>query len=251
MLVALPPAALLRVRVPRAACSPSLFPLAVCPPGWFGPECQLSCSCGNEGHCHPVTGTCSCPPGWTGYHCQRGTAPVLCHPHPWATLAMLPCLHSHLHAVPLPGKSLCDPFGFFALSVRGWQCHWPLCSCDCPCAQGMLCLLKAALCPCRALGYTPVMFSCRVFAACDLGRWGPDCAHACNCSNSDGSCSAQTGQCLCEAGYTGTRCEQSECCPCPAAFTPTQGLGGSRERHSPSPVPIPGCDADPVPRVAG
>lgn len=49
--------------------------LAVCPPGWYGPACQLSCSCGNEGHCHPVTGTCSCAPGWTGHDCQRGTVP--------------------------------------------------------------------------------------------------------------------------------------------------------------------------------
>lgn len=49
--------------------------LAVCPPGWYGPACQLSCSCGNEGHCHPVTGTCSCAPGWTGHDCQRGRVP--------------------------------------------------------------------------------------------------------------------------------------------------------------------------------
>lgn len=61
-------------------CSGSVSPLAVCPPGWFGPDCQQSCSCGNEGHCHPVTGTCSCAPGWTGYNCQRGIAPAVRYP---------------------------------------------------------------------------------------------------------------------------------------------------------------------------
>lgn len=61
-------------------------------------------------------------------------------------------------------------------------------------------------------------------SACDVGRWGPGCAHTCNCSNSDGSCSAETGQCLCDAGYTGGRCEERECCgAAPLTFNPLRG----------------------------
>lgn len=46
-------------------------------------------------------------------------------------------------------------------------------------------------------------------AACDAGHWGADCVETCDCRNGDGSCDAVTGQCNCEAGYTGTQCHQS------------------------------------------
>ncbi|KAK2508155.1 hypothetical protein MC885_020313 [Smutsia gigantea] len=45
-------------------------------------------------------------------------------------------------------------------------------------------------------------------AACDSGHWGPDCGRPCNCSAGHGSCEATSGLCVCEAGYTGPRCEQ-------------------------------------------
>lgn len=49
-------------------------------------------------------------------------------------------------------------------------------------------------------------------AVCDAGHWGADCAETCDCSNADLSCDAVTGQCSCEAGFTGTHCKQSEIC---------------------------------------
>lgn len=54
------------------------------------------------------------------------------------------------------------------------------------------------------------MSSCPV-AVCDAGHWGADCAQSCDCKNGDGSCDALTGQCNCEAGYTGKHCHQSKC----------------------------------------
>lgn len=45
-------------------------------------------------------------------------------------------------------------------------------------------------------------------AACDARHWGVDCAEKCDCQDDDGSCDAVTGQCNCEAGYTGTQCHE-------------------------------------------
>lgn len=59
-------------------------------------------------------------------------------------------------------------------------------------------------------GNVPDDVKCDVsVAACDAGHWGMDCAETCDCRNGDGSCDAVTGQCNCEAGYTGTQCHQS------------------------------------------
>lgn len=56
---------------------------------------------------------------------------------------------------------------------------------------------------------------CCSVAACDSGRWGPDCSFTCNCSAGHGGCDAVSGLCVCEAGYVGPRCEQRESRPGP------------------------------------
>lgn len=45
---------------------------------------------------------------------------------------------------------------------------------------------------------------------CEPGYWGSNCLNACYCMSSSVSCDPATGQCHCEAGYTGTHCEQSK-----------------------------------------
>lgn len=139
---------------------------AACPAGWFGPGCQMRCSCANDGLCHPVTGRCSCAPGWTGLSCQRGR---------WHTVCGLGAWPGHgAHASAGPGKA------------------------DAGCV-----------------------------AACDGGRWGPDCSHPCTCSPGHGSCDAVSGLCVCEAGYTGPRCEQRESWPT-HSHAPTHGHAYTR-----------------------
>lgn len=60
------------------------------------------------------------------------------------------------------------------------------------------------------LYFSSVCVRCVVcVAACDAGHWGTDCVETCDCRNGDGSCDPVTGQCNCEAGYTGTQCDQS------------------------------------------
>lgn len=43
-----------------------------CPVGRFGANCQLKCSCQNNGSCDKVTGTCQCGSGYYGHLCEHG-----------------------------------------------------------------------------------------------------------------------------------------------------------------------------------
>lgn len=47
---------------------------STCPPGRWGPNCSVSCSCENGGSCSPEDGSCECAPGFRGPLCQRGKA---------------------------------------------------------------------------------------------------------------------------------------------------------------------------------
>lgn len=46
--------------------------LAACPFDAYGEGCNQTCSCRNNGICHPASGRCSCTPGWTGPNCTEG-----------------------------------------------------------------------------------------------------------------------------------------------------------------------------------
>lgn len=46
--------------------------LAACPTGSYGEGCNQTCSCRNDGICHPASGRCVCTPGWTGPNCTEG-----------------------------------------------------------------------------------------------------------------------------------------------------------------------------------
>lgn len=47
----------------------------VCPQGFWGPNCSVSCSCQNGGSCSPEDGTCVCAPGYRGTSCKRSEPP--------------------------------------------------------------------------------------------------------------------------------------------------------------------------------
>ena len=48
-----------------------------------------------------------------------------------------------------------------------------------------------------------------LFSACPRGRYGKNCRFDCKCSGSE--CNPQTGECICEAGKMGKKCELGEC----------------------------------------
>lgn len=48
-----------------------------------------------------------------------------------------------------------------------------------------------------------------VVSECPAGQFGSDCQDRCECQNS-GQCDRQTGQCVCQPGWTGERCENGK-----------------------------------------
>lgn len=48
-----------------------LLLLAVCPPGFFGKQCEEQCDCVHGLSCHHQTGACHCEKGWRGRHCDK------------------------------------------------------------------------------------------------------------------------------------------------------------------------------------
>lgn len=57
----------------------------MCPPGRWGPNCSVSCSCENGGSCSPEDGSCECAPGFRGPLCQRSKMAHPLHPFPVGT----------------------------------------------------------------------------------------------------------------------------------------------------------------------
>lgn len=58
--------------VPAGPPEPPRCPPAACPPGRYGADCQLHCSCRHNATCDPTTGACRCPPGHYGPLCEHG-----------------------------------------------------------------------------------------------------------------------------------------------------------------------------------
>ena len=46
-----------------------------CPDGFWGENCNNTCSCPSRSLCDPVTGGCFCPAGLRGRKCRRSCAP--------------------------------------------------------------------------------------------------------------------------------------------------------------------------------
>ena len=54
-----------------------------------------------------------------------------------------------------------------------------------------------------------IVFSSFSVAACPPGKFGAGCRYSCDCQNS-AECDPKTGKCRCVAGWTGTKCSDSQ-----------------------------------------
>lgn len=66
---------------------------------------------------------------------------------------------------------------------------------------------------------------------CPEGRWGLGCQEICPACEHDGACEPETGACRCHPGYTGSRCQDGECC---AARPPPLPVVPGPTAHPPS-----------------
>lgn len=121
--------------------------LAACSPGFYGDGCNQSCSCRNNGTCHPASGQCSCTAGWTGPTCTDGEV-TAAQPLPLNSAAR--CVNTETWFVFLPEC----PAGFYGADCRQ----------RCLCQNGATCNQTSGTCTC-ASGWTGT--------ACERGesRW--------------------------------------------------------------------------------
>lgn len=74
---------------------------------------------------------------------------------------------------------------------------------------------------------------------CPKGRWGLGCQEICPACEHGATCEPETGACLCRPGFTGSRCQDGECCAAPAQPPATPPGGGGAGSHPPPPCSLP------------
>ncbi|KAI8424350.1 hypothetical protein MSG28_002890 [Choristoneura fumiferana] len=168
--------------------------LRACEEGKYGPRCEKDCECNptTTDLCDPFTGACDCAAGWGGETCLR-QCPLLTYGKGCRSVYDgLKCDR------PCDGKTY------------GLNCREP-CNCEnnAPCDP----VTGECICPpgyhmSRCEQRCPVGIRCET--QCAPGQYGADCSSRCPCVNNS-SCDAQTGRCVCAAGWTGEDCSQ----PCP------------------------------------
>uniref|UniRef100_A0A3Q2SQ93 EGF-like and EMI domain containing 1 n=1 Tax=Fundulus heteroclitus TaxID=8078 RepID=A0A3Q2SQ93_FUNHE len=156
-----------------------------CQTGNYGENCRLSCDC-RGAPCDPVTGECDCPAGKRGSSCQEGVYLV--------TLSLTDSLQKQHHSV----RSSLN-------SLTSWT---------------FICLRFAKIPHDHHYHQKELIQTLCLCSACEAGLWGRGCISRCQCQDHSVGCDPVSGQCVCEAGYTGDHCEESkgmrgtvrECC---------------------------------------
>ncbi|XP_049320201.1 usherin isoform X1 [Astyanax mexicanus] len=218
----------------------------------------LPCQCERRGTleelsaCDKVTGQCRCKSGTEGPRCNR------CSPHMYwigsgnSTHGCQPCLCDLLGSVagtacdPDSGQCMCLPTrhgrecgsckpGYFHSEEGRSECE--ACDCHPVGAVGQVCATATGQCVCS--------HSSLAGRRCDRCQdlyygFNPDTGRCeqCGCDpvgGFNGSCLAETGQCLCKLFVTGDKCDS--CVEGSSHMDPTNHLGCSKEpRQQPPPV---------------
>ncbi|PIO60761.1 EGF-like domain protein, partial [Teladorsagia circumcincta] len=211
-------------------------PQGPCPPGFYGPMCELKCrmAC-PDGRCDPVYGYCTCDEGFYGENCDKP-----CPSFVFGRNCRHTCKCSRENSEGCDsktGKCICRagfygplckrrcPIGFYGPScAKKCQCtgdlrcdavtacpaglYGPNCAHECVCQNGAECNAKDGSCICP-----PGFYGASCSEVCPAGRYGTDCMQLCDCQNG-AMCSPVDGKCECRPGFTGDNCEK----PCEAGF---------------------------------
>ncbi|KAK3569974.1 hypothetical protein QTP86_007879 [Hemibagrus guttatus] len=172
----------------------------VCPQGFWGPNCSVTCSCQNGGSCSPEDGTCVCAPGYRGTSCKR-----MCPSGKYGKACAEVCLCMN--------NGTCNPIDGSCQCLPGWigdDCSQGCpsgfygrdCAEVCRCQNGADCEHITGQCTCRT-GF--IGSSCE--QKCPPGTFGYGCQQLCECMN-NATCDYVTGTCYCSPGYKGIRCDQ-------------------------------------------
>ncbi|KAK7473764.1 hypothetical protein BaRGS_00034987, partial [Batillaria attramentaria] len=175
--------------------------VAVCDPGWYGPNCDRKCQCVTQnGVCDTETGFCQCLPGYMGHQCE-----LICPPGSWGhgCAETCACNGTSSRCEHVTGQCPC-PDGYTGVNCEETcpQGTWgPGCRkrCSPPCLYGH-CHHVTGKCVCIP-GYRGELCT----LPCPAGSYGEDCGFRCQCDNG-GTCRATDGRCDCTAGFTGIDC---------------------------------------------
>uniref|UniRef100_A0A2C9JE73 protein disulfide-isomerase n=1 Tax=Biomphalaria glabrata TaxID=6526 RepID=A0A2C9JE73_BIOGL len=194
-------------------------------------ECSGSNPC-SSGQCNNIDGSfyCTCPAGYkltsdqlTCQECEEGYYGTNCNSSCQCTSTNTVSCNT------TDGSCVCKP---------GWQgqdCSVDIneCSTNGVCYNNSQCINSQGSYKCVcATGYLSTGSSCN---ACDVNRYGQDCAQTCTCNFANTlDCHHTTGQCNCKPGWEGVNCDQdiNECSNssyCSGSFVQCINLNGSAE----------------------
>ncbi|PWA31959.1 hypothetical protein CCH79_00019274 [Gambusia affinis] len=166
-----------------------------CPAGAYGVNCSATCKCKNGVQCSPVDGSCSCTTDQEGYCSQPPPSRSRCH---------CPREHSSPPAEQMSPQEEHSPVTVTVCVQKDGG------------AQTVRCRVIVRMGPPVLQTKEPVSVPLDTRASsvrtdeCPVGTFGAGCAKSCHCMNNN-QCIHINGTCLCDAGYTGEKCDIRLC----------------------------------------
>ncbi|XP_061180804.1 multiple epidermal growth factor-like domains protein 10 [Saccostrea echinata] len=197
-----------------------------CKSGSYGKDCNSVCGhCANNATCNEVTGSCpdeNCEAGWT--HTNGRKCDKECQQGFYGRNCSLPCGHCENkaacnHVTGTCPSSFCEsgwiysPDGRCNQACKGGSYGKNCLSACGHCANNATCNLVNGSCPegnCAPGWIRRRDRKCN--QACNDGWYGRECKERCGYCRGNKPCHHVTGSCLglCEPGYHGDKCEESE-----------------------------------------
>uniref|UniRef100_A0A2C9JE70 Cubilin n=1 Tax=Biomphalaria glabrata TaxID=6526 RepID=A0A2C9JE70_BIOGL len=174
-----------------------------CSPIHYGQDCNNSCSCifANTLDCNHISGKCNCKPGWTGVNCELDINECSNSSY---------CSADHVECINLNGSAECRCLPGYERPANSTTCQ-DINEClnpkltKCPSLKTCNNTQGSFVCICEK-GFQEVNGVC---TACDSTHFGHNCSSVCDCFVANSAdCNDVDGQCLCNKGWTGPKCDR-------------------------------------------